>query len=214
MKVRVLIVDDHKMFREALVLRLRKDPNIEVVAEAGDGLEALAKAGEFLPDVVCMDVNMPHLNGIEAARRLIAAQPGVKIIAVSAHSNKKYILEMLNAGAVGYVTKDEAGDELLRAIQAVHQQQIYLVPAAAAVLADILPVDTYGMPPSPSLLDPLERKLMRLLAKNRSTDQIAAELQLEPVVVDGCLRNVMRKLDLHDVAELTEYAIRTGAKPA
>ena len=214
MKVRVLIVDDHKMFREALVLRLRKDPNITAVAEAGDGLEALAKASEFLPDVVCMDVNMPRLNGIEAARRLLAAQPGVKIIAVSAHSNKKYILEMLNAGAVGYVTKDEAGDELLRAIQAVHQQQIYLVPAAAAVLADVLPVDTYGMPPSPSLLDPLERKLMRLLAKNRSTDQIAAELQLQPAVVDGCLRNVMRKLDLHNVAELTEHAIRAGAKPA
>ncbi|MBI4290552.1 MAG: response regulator transcription factor [Betaproteobacteria bacterium] len=214
MKVRVLIVDDHKMFREALLLRLSKDPNIEVVGAASDGLDAIAKASELRPDVVCMDVNMPRLNGIDAARRLIAAQPGVKVIALSAHSHKRYIIEMLNAGAVGYVTKDEAGDALLRAIQAVQQEQIYLVPNAAAVLADVLPVDTYGMPPSPTLLDPLERKLLRLLAKNRTAEQMAAELHLLPAVVDGCLHNAMRKLDLHSIAELAEYAIRSGARPA
>jgi two-component system NarL family response regulator len=177
-------------------------------------LEALAQAAELLPDVVCMDVNMPRLNGIEAARRLVADHPGVKIIALSAHSHKRYIIEMLNAGALGYVTKDEAGEELLRAIQAVHQEQIYLVPEAAAVLADVLPVDTYGMPSSPTLLDPLERKLLRLLAKSRTTEQMAAETHLQSAVVEGCLRNAMRKLDLHSIAELTEYAIRAGAKPA
>ncbi|MBI4294260.1 MAG: response regulator transcription factor [Betaproteobacteria bacterium] len=139
MKQRVLIVDDHKMFREALKYILGGTPDIEVVAEAGDGTEALARAGETHPDIVCMDVNMPGPNGIETTRQLLAAQPGVKVIGLSAYSGKEYVLGMLDAGAVGYVTKDEAGNELLQAIRSVALGQTYLCPEAAAAAAEFVP---------------------------------------------------------------------------
>jgi two-component system NarL family response regulator len=117
-KLRVLLVDDHRMFREALRAMLERMPDIEVVGEAGDGLEALELAEQTRPHVVCMDVRMPGLNGVEATRRLLAAQPAARVIGLSSYSDSHLIQEMLNAGATGYVTKDEAGVDLLRAIRA------------------------------------------------------------------------------------------------
>lgn len=140
MKPGILIVDNHKMYREALRDILAEDPDFEIVAEAGDGLEGLARASETVPDVVCMDVNMPGMNGIEATRRLVAVQPGVKVIAISIHSVKEYVLEMLKVGALSYVTKGEAGEHLLPAIHAVLRQQTYLCPLAEAAVADTLDV--------------------------------------------------------------------------
>lgn len=137
MKLRVLIVDDHKMYRKALREILVGDPDIEIVAEAVDGLEGLARASETVPDVVCMDVNMRGMNGIDATRRLIAVQPGVKVIALSLHSIKEYVLEMLKAGARSYLTKGEAGQHLLPAIRAVLAQQTYLCPLAAVAVSDV-----------------------------------------------------------------------------
>lgn len=118
-KRRVMLVDDHRLFREALRSMLETDPDIEVVAEAGDGEEALRRAAEVHPDVVCMDVRMPVLNGIEATRRLVAAQPGVRVIAVSSYTEKHLVQEMMNAGAVKYVSKDDAGTDLVSAIHGV-----------------------------------------------------------------------------------------------
>lgn len=138
MKPGILIVDNHKMYRDALRDILAKDPNFEIVAEAGDGFGGLARASETVPDVVCMDVNMPDMSGIEATRRLVAIHPGVKVIAISTHSVKEYVLEMLKVGALSYVTKGEAGQHLLPAIHAVLRQQTYLCPLAEAALAHTL----------------------------------------------------------------------------
>jgi DNA-binding NarL/FixJ family response regulator len=142
MKANILIVDNHKMYREALRDILAEDPNIEVVAEAGDGVEGVARASETVPDVVCVDVNMPRMNGIEATRQLVAVQPGVKVIAISNHSVREYVIEMFKVGALGYVTKGEVGEHLLPAIYAVLKQQTYLCPLAAAAVADTL--DAYA----------------------------------------------------------------------
>jgi DNA-binding NarL/FixJ family response regulator len=138
MKLTILIVDNHERYRKALRNILAKDPNIGVVAEAGDGMEGLARAGETVPDVVCMDVNMPDMNGIEATRQLVALQPGARVIAMSLHSAKEYVLEMLKVGALGYISKGEIADHLLPAIHAVLNQQTYLCPLAAAAVADTL----------------------------------------------------------------------------
>ena len=137
MKLRVLIVDDHKLYRDALREILASQPNIEIVAEAGNGLEGLARASETAPDIVCMDVSMRGMNGIDATRRLVEVQPGVKVIALSLHSVKEYILAMLKVGARSYLTKGEAGQHLLPAIRAVLAQQTYLCPLAAVAVSDI-----------------------------------------------------------------------------
>jgi DNA-binding NarL/FixJ family response regulator len=138
MKPNILIVDNHEMYREALRGILANDPNIGIVAEAGDGVEGLARASEIVPDIVCMDVRMPRMNGIEATRRLVAVRPDVKVIAISNHSIKEYVLEMLKVGALGYLTKGGVGEHLLPAIHAVLKQQTYLCPLAAAAVSDTL----------------------------------------------------------------------------
>jgi DNA-binding NarL/FixJ family response regulator len=125
MSLRVMIVDDHKGFRSALRMILSTDPDIEVVAEAEDGVDALARAGEVSPDIVCMDVSMPRMNGIEATRELLLARPGVKVIGLSAYAEAQFVREMANAGAVGYVVKGDAGQNLLPAIHAVANQLTY-----------------------------------------------------------------------------------------
>ena len=136
MKPNILLVDNHKDYREALREILANDPDIGNVTEAGGGVEALAKASETAPDVVCVDVTMPHMNGIDTTRQLVAGQPGVRVIAISTHVIKEYILEMLKAGALAYLVKDEVGGHLLHAVQAVLKRQNYLCPSAAAALAD------------------------------------------------------------------------------
>ena len=139
MKLRVMIVDDHKIFRQSLRYILERDLKIEVVAEAGNGSEAIARAADTHPDIVCMDVHMPALNGIETTYRLLADRPGIKVIGLSAYSIREYAQAMLDAGAVGYVTKGEAGDELLRAIRAAALGQIYLSEEISAVMANTVP---------------------------------------------------------------------------
>jgi len=135
-KPNILVVDNHKVYREAVRDILASDPNIGNVIEAGDGVEALARASEMVPDVVCMDITMPRMNGIEATRQLVADHPGVKVIALSTHSIKEYVLEMLKVGAVGYISKDEVREHLSAAIRAVLEQHTYLCPLAAAAVAD------------------------------------------------------------------------------
>lgn len=214
MKLKVLLADDHKMFREALRSMLAKETEIEVVAEVGDGRDVLIAAAKTKPDIVCMDVSMPGLNGVEATRRLVAAQPGVKVIGLSAYSDKRFVMEMLNAGAAGYVTKGDAGDELLRAIQAVRKNQTYLCPEVAAGLVDVLRGNSAdAVSPLPQL-GSREREVLQLVSEGMTTPQIAERLHLAPSTVEVHRRNIMRKLNLHSVAELTKYAIRTGLTSA
>ena len=214
MKIRVLLADDHQLFRDALRVMLEKENSIEVVAETGDGLEVIELARKMLPDVVCMDISMPGMNGIETSRRLVGACPATKIIGLSAFSEQRYIFEMLNAGAHGYITKAAAGDQLLRAIRAVLAGQRYLCPEASTAMQRALPerMESTAIPIA-STLGARERQVLQLVAEGFTSTQIAAHLQMAPSTVEVHRRNIMRKLDLHSVADLTKYAIRNGLTP-
>lgn len=211
MRTAVLLADDHQLFRDALRVMLEKEPTIAVVAETGDGLEVVSLAQKARPDVVCMDINLPGMNGIETTRHLLACCPSIKVIGLSAFSDQRYISEMLGAGASGYITKAAAGEQLLLAIKAVLLGQKYLCPDASDTISRAQPERnaTANTPPA-STLGARERQVLQLVAEGHTSVQIAAQLQMAPSTVEVHRRNIMRKLDLHSVAELTKYAIRNG----
>lgn len=210
MKVRVLLADDHKMFRHALRLVLEKEPNMVVAGEAGDGQELLALAQRTSPDVVCMDISMPVMDGIEATRRLLAMRPGLKIIGLSAFADQFYVMEMMNAGAAGYVTKGEAVEEIVRAINTVHDSpKKYLCPDIAGNVVDAM-FGGAAHGNGAAQLSYRERQVLQLVAEGRSSSDIAERLHLASSTVEVHRRNIMRKLNLHNVADLTKYAIRNG----
>ncbi len=211
MKVRIMLADDHQIFREALRAMLEREPDLEVVAETGEGLEVVKLARERKPDVVCMDVGMPGMNGIEATRQLLAVLPGVKVIGLSAYQDQRYVVEMMNAGAAGYVTKAEAGSELLRAIAAVRRDRVYLCPdVAKAVTAALTGKDSGTAILASSRLGARERQVLQLVAEGCTSAEVAERLHIAQATVEVHRRNIMRKLDLHSVADLTRYAIRNG----
>lgn len=213
-KMRVLLADDHKMFRHALRLVLEKEPNIEVVGEAGNGQELLALAHQTTPDVVCMDISMPVMDGVDATRRLLAIRPGVKIIGLSAFTDQYYVMEMMNAGAAGYVTKGEAVEEIVRAINTVYgSQKKYLCPDIAAYVVDAVR-NGASREPAASQLSYRERQVLHLVAEGCSSADIAERLHLAASTVEVHRRNIMRKLNLHTIADLTKYAIRNGIATA
>jgi two-component system NarL family response regulator len=208
-RLRILLVDDHQIFREALRGLLERMPNLEVVGEAGDGAHVLPLAQELSPDIVCMDIGMPGLNGIDTTRQLCALLPEIKVIALSTHTDHVYVVDMIYAGAVGYVSKSEGGKELLRAIDAVAHNRQYLSAAVTDVITQTLlkhkaPTDTA------SLLGKRERQVLCLVAQGLSSQQIANQLAIAASTVDVHRRNIMRKLDLHSAVDLTRYAINTG----
>lgn len=210
MKVRILIADDHRMFRHALRLILEGEPDFEVVEEASDGQELLRAVHKANPHVVCMDISMPMMDGIEATRRLIAIKPGIKVIGLSAFADQYYVTELMNAGAVGYVTKGEAAEEIVRAIHTVYNsQKKYLCPDIASSIVDAM---STGHTPSSqdAALSYRERQVLQLVAEGCTSLQIAENLHLSTATVEVHRRNIMRKLDIHSVANLTRYAIRKG----
>ncbi|HEX6733210.1 MAG TPA: response regulator transcription factor [Azonexus sp.] len=213
MSVRILLADDHQLFREALRVLLEKESSLEVVAETGDGLEVLPLAQELSPDIVCMDISMPGMNGIETTRRLRTACPGIKVIGLSAFSDQRYILEMLNAGAAGYVTKAAAGDQLLQAIDAVRREERYLCPDAATAISRAPGAVPDNNADLAGRLGPRERQVLQLVAEGHTSAQIAGHLQMTPSTVEVHRRNIMRKLDLHNIADLTRFAVRCGLTP-
>ena len=209
MKTCVLLADDHPMFRELIRTMLERDSSIQVVGEAGDGQELLKIAAETAADVVCMDIGMPQMNGIEATRLLLAINPAIKVIGLSALTDRDFVLDMLKAGAAGYVTKAETGEELLRAIRSVRLNRTYLCPEIASKLDDAVPKhsdDRLAAQP----LGRRERQVLQLVVEGHTSAQIAERLQVAFSTVEVHRRNIMRKLNLHNVAELTKYAIRTG----
>jgi two-component system NarL family response regulator len=210
MKTRVLLVDDHAILREALRLMLEQAGDIEVVAEAGDGQAALDLAARIDPDVIVMDAAMPVLSGAEATRRILRKNPKAKVLALTAYTDKRFVTEMMNAGALGYVTKTAAGDKLLEAIRTTAQGQPYLCPEVSAVLLDSMRSAGSVKAQSKTLLGRREREVLGLLAEGKSSPEIGKQLHIAPSTVDVHRRNIMRKLDLHSVAELTKYAIREG----
>lgn len=216
--LRILLADDHQMFRDALrslleVAHCTKSFCIEVVAETGDGLEVVNLARSSLPDIVCMDIGMPGMNGIEATRRLLAACPGVKVIAVSAFIEQHYVLDMLDAGAMAYVTKAGSSDELLRAIEAVRSDKKYLCPLIANVVANALSGLGVVKSKSPGQLGARERQVLQMVAEGETSIKIGIRLNISPATVEVHRRNIMRKLNMHSVAEVTRYAINNGISP-
>ena len=210
MTLRVLLVDDHKMMREALRrLLLDKESDIEVVGETGDGQMAIDLAHQLLPDIVVMDIGIPTVGGVEATRQVRAAHPEIKVIALSTYSDRRFVSEMLNAGASAYVAKTSAGDELLNAIRAVAANQPYVCPEiATALVASVRRDDGLSRRSDKSSLTRREREVLSLMADGNRTQNIAERLYIAPSTVEVHRRNIMRKLDLHNIAELTQYAIR------
>jgi DNA-binding NarL/FixJ family response regulator len=211
MSTKVLIADDHKIVREGLKALIDKQESMQVVAEADNGLEAVRLARKLQPDVVIMDLGMPQMNGIEATREVTAHEPGIKVIALSMHSDKRFVLQMIKAGASGYVLKDSAFEELITAIKTVVSNQSYLSPKITdVVIKDYVQTLSKGDVSAFSVLTAREREVLQLLAEGRSTKEIAASLSVSVKTVETHRQQIMDKLDIHSVAELTKYAIREG----
>ncbi|MDP1524337.1 MAG: response regulator transcription factor [Rhodocyclaceae bacterium] len=206
--IRILLVDDHAMIREALRMVLEKDSEIHV-AEAGDGETALRMAAEWQPEIVIMDVSMPGMSGIEATQQLLARNPDIKVLALSTYNEPAIVQQMLEIGAKGYISKSEAGAELVQGIRRIRAGFNYLCPLAAGLLAGSLHKPAV-LPTENTTLTTRERQIATLLAEGKTAKEAAKQMNISANTVDVHRRNLMRKLNLHSGVELTRHAIRTG----
>jgi DNA-binding NarL/FixJ family response regulator len=212
-KIRVLIADDHVVLREGLRSLLSMYEDVEVVGEAGDGLEALDKTMELKPDVVLMDIAMPRLGGLEAALELRQRRLPAKVLVLTQYDNKEYVFQMLKAGASGYIVKKAAGTELVSAIRAVHSGEYVLYPSAAKALVDRYLGDEGNEDEGERHLERLsdrETEVLKLLAEGATNRQIAELLRLSVKTITGHRSSIMEKLDIHNRTELVKFAIREG----
>jgi len=211
MSIRIIIADNHKIVLSGLRSLIEKEPDFEVIAEADNGRTAVRLSLELVPDLVVMDIAMPELNGIEATRQIIATHPGTKVIALSMHADKRYVMEMLKAGASGYLLKDNAYEELARAIHTVVGNRTYLSPQIAEiVIGDYVQLARGADGSVFSLLSAREREVLQLLAEGNSTAGIADRLCISVKTVETYRQHIMEKLNIRSIAELTKYAIREG----
>jgi two-component system, NarL family, response regulator NreC len=208
--IRVLIADDHGVMRKGLRLQLEQHEGIEVVGEASDGRDAVRLADELLPDLVIMDIGMPNLNGIEATAQIVKHNPNIGVIMLSVHSDEEYLLRALTAGAKGYLLKESADVDLLRAVQAVAQRKSFFSPTVAKMLLDdfVQQLQQRGLKDSYGLLTDREKQIFQLLAEGKSAKEIAAILNLSPYTVETHRTHIMQKLDLHSAVDLVLYAVR------
>jgi DNA-binding NarL/FixJ family response regulator len=206
MPIRILLAEDHVMVRQGLHALLEQ-AGMAVIGEAADGQEALRIAYEQHPDVAVLDIGMPYLNGLETARRLREALPQTKIVLLTMHTEDPYVLEAIQAGAVGYVLKTQAMLDLVQAIQNVLQGQIYLSPRISRALVTAY-LTRSDLPPDP--LTSREREVLQLIAEGETTKEIAWRLKLSAKTVESHRIRLMRKLDIHETATLVRYAIRRG----
>lgn len=209
MVTRILLVDDHELMREGLRSILEREDGVQIVGEASSGREAVVLSRTLEPDVVVMDVGMKDLNGIDATRQIRTELPKVQVIALSSHSDRRYVSAMLEAGACGYLLKANASSDLRKALKASRQGKSYL---CAEVTKGVVDASLHG-PRSgvePSLLSEREREVLQLLAEGLSSPQIGKRLYIATVTVETHRRSIMRKLDLHSVADLTKWAISEG----
>ena len=204
-----MLVDAQRMLREALRIILGNAGDIILVAEADDGAAALALARKLAPEVVVMDIGLVGMSGIETTRRMLAENPGIKVLGLSAFADQRMVLQMLEAGARGYVDKSAGSEELLRGIRAVAQGGTYLYAQAAEAIVDSLRKRSLQGSRSETL-GRREREVLQLLASGKTSNRIAEALGIATGTVEVHRPNIMRKLDLHNVAELTRYAIREG----
>jgi DNA-binding NarL/FixJ family response regulator len=214
MPITVLIADDHQILREGLRSLLEmQGEHFDIVAEAEDGLTAVQFAKEYTPDLVLIDISMPVLNGIDATRDITAKSPHCKVLVLSMHADKEYVINSLKAGAAGYLLKDVAFSELTTAIAVVMAGKLYLSPSIAGVVGHYLRHPEQVDLPAPDQLGERERQVLRLLAEGKASKEIAQIMRVSIKTVDSYRQQLMQKLQLHSIAELTKYAIRTGISP-
>jgi two-component system response regulator NreC len=209
--LKVIIADDHMIVRDGLRSLLERQPDMEVVAEAENGRMALKLVKELSPDVVIMDIGMRELNGIDATRQIVKMSPGVKVLALSMYSDKRFIKGMLKAGASGYMLKDSAFKELIDAIRVIVENKIYISPSVANIITeDYLKQSPESDGSTRSLLSSRELEVLQLLVEGMSTKQIASSLRLSIKTIESHRSRIMKKIDINNIADLTRYAIREG----
>lgn len=208
--MRVLIADDHTMVRESLVSMLQADGDIQVVAQAADGIEALEKALQTQPDIVVIDLSMPRLNGIEVVRRLREALPDTRVLVLTMHQEDEYVLQAVRAGASGYLVKDSAAADLLTAVRNVHAGRGYFGPQAAKTLAEQLQHPERKLEDPYGRLTAREREVFHLLAEGLTTKEIARRLAISVKTAENHRGRVLAKLGTRNTAELVRYALRKG----
>jgi DNA-binding NarL/FixJ family response regulator len=210
--IRILLADDHNVMRRGLRLLLESQPGFSVVGEAADGHQAVEQAQALRPDVVVLDIAMPHLNGAEAAHRINELLPNTAIVILSMHSDESYVLRALKAGAKGYLVKDSAESDLIGAIKAVSSGKAFFSPEVSKVLVEdyVREMRSRGVDDSYELLTTRERETLHLLAEGKSNKDIAALLKLSLFTVETHRRNLQEKLNLHSLAEVILYAVRKG----
>ena len=212
-ELRIVIADDHRLFLLGLRQFLGKQPGVRVVGEAVTGLEAVTAAAEHRPDILLLDISMPELNGIEAARRIHEETPGTRVIILSMHADRRYVTEALRAGARGYLLKNCPPEEVLRAIRRVMSGQFHLAEGVEQVVAEYVQASGPGGYSAFGVLSSREREVLQLLAEGKSTRQIGDLLSVSAKTVETHRQHIMDKLHLRTVAELTRYAIREGLSP-
>jgi len=211
MKIRVVLADDHNIVREGLKALIDRQEDMEVVGEADNGLDTIRMTMEKQPDVVVMDVTMPDLNGIDAAKQILSERPNTKILALSMHSDRRFVSKMLSVGASGYMLKDCAFDELAHGIRTMYKNRPYLSGKVVdVVLEDYVNRLDRGEQTASQLLSDREREVLQLLAEGKSTKEIADRLHLSVKTIETHRRSIMEKLHIRTVAELTKYAVREG----
>ncbi len=209
MSIRILLVDDHRIVRQGLRALLEKQIDMEIAGEASSGRDAIQLAREISPDVVVLDIAMPDMNGIDAARLLLAENPECRILMLSMMGDKRLIVEMFGVGVKGYLMKDCAAEELERAIRIVNGNEIYMSPPIAGlVIKDLIKLLPQAAPENSPQLTSREREVLQLLAEGKNTKEIAFILSVSSKTVDTFRQSIMKKLGMNTVAELTKYAIR------
>ena len=207
-KIRLLLADDHRIVREGIRSLLEKSQDIEVIAEAENGREAVQMARELCPDVILMDIAMPLLNGLEATHQIKRDCPDVKVLALSVHDDEEYIRQMLAFGALGYITKYAATDELVQAVKTVHQGEMVLSPAITRLVVEDYLRWADIQQESPNKLTPREREVLQLIAEGHKNKDISEILKISIKTVKAHRNNLMQKLDLHSQGDLIRYAIQ------
>jgi len=211
MGIKVILAEDQSLIREAVSLLLENEADMDFLGNAADGQAALRLVRETSPDVVVMDITMPKLNGIETTRKITAGKTGAKVIALSVHSDKKFVYHMFKAGASGYILKDCIFEELLFAIRSVAKNQMYISPKIAdVVMQEYTQRSLKNGVNAFTLLTGREREVLQLLSEGTTTKHIACLLKVSAKTIETHRQQIMEKLDMHSIAELTKYAIREG----
>jgi two-component system, NarL family, response regulator NreC len=211
-RIRILLADDHTLVRQGLRKLLEERPDWEVIAEAGDGREAVRLAEQYKPDVAILDVAMPLLNGIEATRQITKRVPGTHVLVLSMHADEAYVTQILQAGATGYLLKDSADVDLLKAVGEAAHGRSFFSPAIARVMLDdyVRQLADKGVTDRYESLSAREREIFQLIAEAKTNKEIAVLLSVSPSTVETHRAHIMEKLDLHSAAEIVLYAVRRG----